>query len=75
MRYITDNATRMEHLIRDLLEFSRLEADGAEHFTRTSCDAAFEDALFNLQARIEECPVLRRSGAMRCRLFTATAPS
>ncbi len=55
MRYITDNATRMEHLIRDLLEFSRLEADGTEHFSNISCDAAIEEALFNLQARIQEC--------------------
>ncbi len=55
MRYITDNASRMEHLIHDLLEFSRVEADAADHFTATSCDAAIEEALFNLQGRIEEC--------------------
>jgi light-regulated signal transduction histidine kinase (bacteriophytochrome) len=55
MGYITDNASRMEHLIHDLLEFSRIDADAANHFTATSCDAALEEALFNLQGRIEEC--------------------
>jgi PAS domain S-box-containing protein len=55
MGYITDNATRMEHLIHDLLEFSRVDADAANQFAATSCDAALDEALFNLQGRIEEC--------------------
>jgi len=58
MGYITDNAARMELLIHDLLEFSRVEADGVNRsFTATSCDAVLEDALANLQARIEESDV------------------
>ncbi len=58
MGYIKDNANRMELLIHDLLEFSRVEADGVNRsFTATSCEAALDDALANLQARIEECGV------------------
>jgi hypothetical protein len=55
MAYITDNAARMELLIYDLLEFSRVEADGVNRLmTATSCDAALDDAVANLQARIDE---------------------
>jgi light-regulated signal transduction histidine kinase (bacteriophytochrome) len=45
---------------KDLTESvnSRVEADGVNRsFTATSCDAALEDALANLQARIEESDV------------------
>jgi PAS domain S-box-containing protein len=55
MRYITENAARMEQMIRDVLEFSRVEADGADYLRETSCDGALDEALVNLQARIEEC--------------------
>ncbi len=34
MNYITDNARRMEHLIRDLLEFSKIESDRETPFNR-----------------------------------------
>jgi light-regulated signal transduction histidine kinase (bacteriophytochrome) len=54
MGYITDNAMRMQNLISDLLEFSRLEADGSDRFSVCSCDAAVEEALSNLRARIDE---------------------
>ncbi len=54
MGYITDNAMRMQHLISDLLEFSRLEADGSDRFSVCSCDVAVEEALSNLRARIDE---------------------
>jgi PAS domain S-box-containing protein len=52
--YITENAARMETLIRDLLDFSQLDSRGADHFVRASCDSALDDALENLQMRIQE---------------------
>jgi light-regulated signal transduction histidine kinase (bacteriophytochrome) len=52
--YITESASRMENLIRDLLDFSQLDSRGSDHFVRTSCDDSLDDALVNLQMRIEE---------------------
>jgi PAS domain S-box-containing protein len=52
--HITEGASRMENLIRDLLDFSQLDSRGTDHFELTSCDAALDDALINLQLRIEE---------------------
>jgi len=52
--HITESATRMENLIRDLLDFSQLDSRGSDHFVRTSCDATLDDALVNLQVRIQE---------------------
>jgi hypothetical protein len=54
MAYITENAQRMEALIHDLLDFSRVDGRGADHFTVTSCDAALDEAIATLKARIEE---------------------
>jgi len=54
MAYITENAQRMEHLIHDLLDFSRVDGRGTDHFTLTSCDAAVQEAIATLKARIEE---------------------
>jgi PAS domain S-box-containing protein len=52
--YITESASRMENLIRDLLDFSQLDSRGSDHFVKTSCDEALDDALVNLQIRISE---------------------
>ena len=52
--YIIGGAHRMEHLIRDLLEFSRVDSRGREFFKETSCDAALDEALSNLLTLIEE---------------------
>jgi PAS domain S-box-containing protein len=52
--YITEGATRRENLIRDLLDFSQLESNGSDHFVTTSCDAALDDALVNVQSRVQE---------------------
>ena len=52
--YITESAARMETLIRDLLDFSQLDSRGTDHFVRTACDQALDDALENLQMRIQE---------------------
>jgi hypothetical protein len=54
MGYIVENAQRMELLIHDLLDFSRVDGRGADYFTLTSCDDALDEALANLKACIEE---------------------
>jgi signal transduction histidine kinase len=41
-------------LIRDLLDFSRVDSRGSDHFTLTSCDAALDEALANLRIPIQE---------------------
>jgi signal transduction histidine kinase len=52
--FIVEGAGRMEKLIHDLLDFSRVEARGADFFTRVSCEAVLDDAIRNLQSLIEE---------------------
>jgi PAS domain S-box-containing protein len=52
--FIVQGAERMQRLIHDLLDFSRVEARGADFFVRMSCDDALEDALRNLQSLIRE---------------------
>jgi hypothetical protein len=52
--HITESASRMENLIRDLLDFSKLDSRSLDHFTVIPCDAALDDALANLRLRIEE---------------------
>jgi PAS domain S-box-containing protein len=52
--HITESASRMENLIRDLLDFSQLDSRGSDHFVATGCDAALDDALTNLHVRIQE---------------------
>lgn len=78
MNYITDNARRMEHLIRDLLEFSKIESDREAPFTAVAGDLALDEALSNLLARIEECgtqiirdrlPCIHGDRIQICRVF------
>ncbi len=66
MNYITDNARRMEHLIRDLLEFSKIESDRETPFTAVSGDLALDEACSNLLARIEECGAKITRGQLPC---------
>src|SRR5579872_5349603 len=54
INFIVENAGRMERLIHDLLDFSRIDARGADFFSRTSCDDALEDAIRNVRSLIEE---------------------
>jgi PAS domain S-box-containing protein len=54
IEHITTNARRMGLLIRDLLDFSRVDSRGSDHFTLTSCDAALDEALANLRIPIQE---------------------
>lgn len=52
--FIVENAGRMERLIRDLLDFSRVDARGSDYFIRTSCEEVLQDALENIRSLIEE---------------------
>jgi PAS domain S-box-containing protein len=54
IRFIVEGSERMEKLIHDLLDFSRVDARGADFFTRTNCDEALNDAIRNLHSLIEE---------------------
>jgi PAS domain S-box-containing protein len=61
--FIVESAERMERLIHDLLDFSRVEARGADFFTKISCDTVLEDAIHNLRSSIEESgAVITREG-------------
>ena len=54
MEYITDGAQRMEHLIRDLLDFSQIDCRGVEQFRSTSSENSFDEAVANLTTGINE---------------------
>jgi signal transduction histidine kinase len=54
IKFIVQNAERMETLVHDLLDFSRIDVRGMDFFTRTSCDAALDDAMSNIQTLIAE---------------------
>jgi signal transduction histidine kinase len=56
--FIVENASRMEKLIYDLLDFSRVDARGNDFFTNTSCEAALDDAVQNLRSLIDESGAL-----------------
>ncbi len=51
--YAVDGATRMQRLIHDLLEYSRV---GAEHhsFEETDCELVFQQTMQNLSASVRE---------------------
>lgn len=50
--YIMDGSSRMQQLIRDLLNYSRVGRKGK--FGPTNCDAAVQQAITNLQAVVTE---------------------
>jgi PAS domain S-box-containing protein len=54
INFIVEGAQRMEKLIHDLLDFSRVESRGTDFFVRMSCDEALNDAIGNLQSLIQE---------------------
>jgi light-regulated signal transduction histidine kinase (bacteriophytochrome) len=54
IEFIVKGAARMEKLISDLLDFSRVEARGADFFTSTNCDDALDDAIRNLLSLIQD---------------------
>jgi PAS domain S-box-containing protein len=58
--HITESSSRMENLIRDLLDFSQLDSRGSDHFVKISCDVVLDDALNNLRVRIQETGAIIR---------------
>src|SRR6202035_3471822 len=50
IRYIVESSERMERLIHDLLDFSRVDARGTDYFARTRCDDVLTDAIRNLHS-------------------------
>jgi light-regulated signal transduction histidine kinase (bacteriophytochrome) len=54
MGFIVEGAERMEKLIHDLLDFSRVDARGTDFFTRMHCQVALDDAILNLSSLIDE---------------------
>ena len=76
--YIVESSERMERLIHDLLDFSRVDARGTDYFARTSCDEVLTDAVHNLHSLITEndarvthgaLPVLMADPVQLTRLF------
>jgi hypothetical protein len=52
--FIVENAGRMERLIHDLLDFSRVDARGTDFFGQASMDGAVDDAILNLRSLVDE---------------------
>lgn len=52
--FIVESASRMQRLIHDLLDFSRVDTRGNDFFGRTSCASALDDAVRNIHSLIEE---------------------
>jgi PAS domain S-box-containing protein len=52
--FIVEGAARMENLIHDLLDFSRVDARGADFFVEMGCGGALDDAMSNLHSLIQE---------------------
>ena len=51
--YAVDGATRMQRLIRDLLEYSRVGSEN-KSFEKTDCELVFQQAMHNLSASVRE---------------------
>jgi PAS domain S-box-containing protein len=62
--FIVEGSERMEKLIHDLLDFSRVDARGTDFFTRMTCDDALDDALSNLHSLIEETGAVLTRGPL-----------
>jgi PAS domain S-box-containing protein len=57
IRFIVESATRMEGMIRDLLQYSSLDADHRRALETTDCETVLDFALENLEAGIAESGV------------------
>jgi two-component system sensor histidine kinase/response regulator len=64
--FIVHNAERMETLVHDLLDFSRIDVRGMDFFSRTSCDMALDDAIGNIHPLIEETGAKITSDPLPC---------
>jgi PAS domain S-box-containing protein len=54
IQFVVDAGKRMQALIRDLLEFSRITTKGS-NLEKTDSEAVLQDTLMNLKVRIERC--------------------
>jgi light-regulated signal transduction histidine kinase (bacteriophytochrome) len=77
IHFITDGASRMQRLIQDLLQYSRV-GKGEIVVTPTDCNSALAFAKSNLQTAIQEChasiiaerlPLVRANEAQLIQLF------
>ncbi len=77
IRYAVDGAVRMQRLIQDLLEFSRVSTRGLP-FEAVDCNALLTEALDNLQTSIratgaiitsDQLPVVRGDGVQIVQVF------
>lgn len=50
--YISENAKRMQDVVKDVLALSRLDSQGDEHFSKVDCNIALYEALANLEQKI-----------------------
>jgi PAS domain S-box-containing protein len=64
IEFMVEGAERMERLIHDLLDFSRVEARGADFFVSMNCDEAFDDAVRNLHSLIQESGAVITNGVL-----------
>ncbi len=64
IRFIVEGSQRMEKLIHDLLDFSRVDARGADFFTRMNCEDSLADAIDNLRSLIEETAAVLTHGPL-----------
>ncbi|MBD1922960.1 PAS domain S-box protein [Microcoleus sp. FACHB-831] len=61
--FAVDGANRMQKLIKDLLEYSRIGTRGKQ-FAPVECESIFEDAIANLQIAIEESGAIVKRDAL-----------
>jgi PAS domain S-box-containing protein len=54
MRFITEGVARMGSMIRDLLEYTRIESKG-QPFEEVRLSSVFKNAISNVQKRLDEC--------------------
>jgi PAS domain S-box-containing protein len=64
IKFIVEGSERMQNLIHDLLDFSRVDARGADFFTRMNCEDALNDAIRNLHSLIEESGAVLTRGPL-----------
>jgi PAS domain S-box-containing protein len=50
--YISENARRMQDVVKDVLALSRLDSQGDEHFSKVDCNIALNESLANLEPKI-----------------------
>ena len=62
--FIVEGAQRMEQLIHDLLDFSRIDKRGSDFYTRMSCQTALDDAVLNIHTLIEDSKAKITSGPL-----------